>query len=266
MQLIFLKGQFKQLYQKYFRLLIIFSVILLTTYLLGIQLLLQISAAGVTLTVSPSSQAVSTTANITLSFVPATVMANGSTITVKWLSDYTGGASLTNPDITVTKTGDANFTSASSGSFTSTGFVITLTTAGSLNTTNAFSIVIGGVNKLTSPASAGNYLFSIFTSVSDYGGVLQYVGNANQVLVTAFVPTVLTFAIRTSDDTADLPPGSGSGPRACNMGTLVIDTTPAGPATNACQYRLRIGTNAGGGFTAQYSSTSADTTGGGFQR
>ena len=251
---------------RFFRSTALLVILLLISYFLGVHVILRIFAAGVTLTVTPSSQAVSTTANITLNFVPATGMVNGSTITVRFPVTYTGGAALTNGDIAVTKVGDANYTSAVSSNFTGTGFLITLTTAGTLDTTNDFEIVIGNANQLTTPSDAGNYTLNIVTSAGDYGAVLQYVGNANQVLVTALVPTALTFTIRNSADTADLPPGTSPGPRICDMGELIIDTTPAGPATNACQYRLRIGTNAVGGFTAQYSSNSADTTGGGFER
>jgi hypothetical protein len=222
----------------------------------------RVSAAGVTLTVTPSSQAVSTAASVVLSFTPATTMANGSTINVAFSSSYTQTPStLTNSDVVVTKTGDANFTSATSSGFSSTGFKITLTTGGNLNTSSAFTITMNGGNKLQTPSSAGNYTFSVYTSVGDQGAVLQYVGNANQVQITATVTPLLSLALRNTADTADLTPGTTSGVRACGMGILAINTTPTGPSTNACQYRIKATTNSASGMTLQYTSTSAHASG-----
>ncbi len=186
-----------------------------------------VEAAGVNLNLSPSEQSVATVGNIVLTFTPDTSLVDGSTITVDYPSDYTG--SLTDADVDVTGT---NITSSTESAFSSTGFVSTLTTTGSVST--PVTITIGGTNQLTSPASAGNYSFSIVTSQNDYASTLQYVGDANDVEVRAFVPTNLSFVIRNTADTADT--------NVCDMGT--ITTTNVGD----CSYRLKVGTNADGGY------------------
>jgi len=203
-----------------------------------IQSNLIVNAAGVNVTLSPSAQAVSTTANIALTFTPATGLTNSSTIIVSYPSTYIATPStLTNTDITVTKTGDANFTSALESGFTTTGFTITLTTGGTLNTSSAFVITIGGggTNKLQSPAAASNNAFTISTSAGDFGGVLQYVGQANVVQVRAKINPSLSFVIRNSTDTANT--------NTCDFGT--VDTS----AVYTCSYRLKVGTNAANGYT-----------------
>ena len=109
----------KQIIQKFLSAIIAFALI----FGIFIENPLKVNAAGVALTISPSAQAVSTTANITLTFTPATGLTNASTISVSFPSTYTQTPStLTNTDITVTKTGDANFTSAVESGFTTTGF------------------------------------------------------------------------------------------------------------------------------------------------
>jgi hypothetical protein len=197
-----------------------------------------VNAAGVNLTITPSAQAVSTTANIALSFIPATGLTNSSTIVVSYPSTYTPiPATLTATDITVTKTGDANFTSAVESGFTATGFTVTLTTAGTLNTSSAFVITIGGggTNKLRTPAAASNNAFTVSTSAGDFGGALQYVGQANVVQVRAKINPTLSFVIRDSGDTANT--------NTCDFGT--VDTS----AVYTCAYRLKVGTNAANGYT-----------------
>lgn len=197
-------------------------------------------AAGVNVTISPSEVATADNTNKIVSFTPATAMTNGSTITVTYDTAYNDSA-LTNGDISITKTGDANFTSgAPVVNTTNNTITITLTTSGTLDTTNGFAITIGNTNKLVAPGTAGNYTFSVTTSAGDYGAVLQYVGDDNDVTVTATVTPVLTFAIRTSDDTGDT--------NVCNLGTLTLT------AVNTCAYRLKIGTNSASGYTVQITS------------
>lgn len=186
---------------------------------------LKATAAGITPTVTPSSQTVSTSSNVTLSFTPVTPITTGSTIIVGIPSGYTGGAALTTSDISVTGT---NITSTVSSGFSATGFTSTLTT--SANVTTAVTIVIGGTNKLSSPAAAGNYAFTVTTSVGDSGANFQYVGQANVVLVRAVVPVSLSFAIRNSADTANT--------NTCDMGTLSV------ASIGSCSYRLKVGSNA----------------------
>jgi len=199
-------------------------------------------AAGLTTTLTPSAQSVSINGNVVLTFTPVTAVTNGSTITVAFPAGYTGGAALTNADVTVTGT---NITTSTESGFTATGFTSTLTT--SANVTTPITITIGGTNKLTSPVTAGNYAFLVNTSVGDTGGVFQYVGKANVVQVRAFVPTTLSFAIRNATDTANI--------NTCDLGTLTT------AAIGTCSYRLKVGTNASNGYTVSVATSGGLTNG-----
>ena len=224
----------KQITKKFLSAVMAFAMI----FGIFIETSLNVNAAGVALTLTPSTQAVSTTANIALTFTPATALVNNSTVLVSYPSTYTATpAALTTADILVTKTGDPNFTLAIESGFTSTGFTMTLTTTGSLNTPSAVVVTIGGtgVNKLQSPAAASNNAFTISTSTGDFGGALQYVGQANVVQVRARINPSLSFVIRNSTDTANT--------NICDFGT--VDTS----AVYTCAYRLKVGTNAANGYT-----------------
>lgn len=204
---------------------------------------IQTQAAGITPTVTPNTQTVSTNANVTLVFTPVTPITNGSTIIVSFPAGYTGGAALTNADVATTGT---NITSTVESAFTATSFTSTLTT--SANVTTAVTIVIGATNRLTSPVTAGNYPFSVTTSVGDSGANFQYVGQANVVQVRALVPVSLSFVIRNTADTANT--------NICDMGTLSV------AAVGTCSYRLKVGANA-----ASYAvsvATSGDFTNGSY--
>ena len=221
----------------------------------------QVRAAGVqNMTVTLSVATVSTQTVMTVNFTPtanvATSFTTSSVIAISWTaSTFTGGASLLNGDITVTKPGDGGFTSATASGFSATGFNITITTSTALNSTNAFNIVIGATNKLTNPATAQNISVSFSTSggtnsTTDFGSGIASVGNANKVLVTANVLSTLSFDIRTAADAA-----FGSFPAACSLGNLSTTTV------NFCQYRLKTATNAASGFTVQYLASGAMTSG-----
>jgi hypothetical protein len=201
---------------------------------------ISVQAAGITTTVTPSSQVVSSSANIVLSFTPATPITNGSTITIITPTGYTGFSTLVDADVAVTGT---NITS-STETFANPNITSTLTT--SANVTTPVTITISNA-KLTTASTAGNYSFGIITSVGDFGAVLQYVGQANVVNVTGIVAPTLSFVIRNATDTANT--------NVCNLGTLT--TT----AVNDCQYRLKIGTNAQNGYVVQSVTTGNFTNG-----
>lgn len=209
--------------------------------------LFRVSAAGLPdLAVSPSDAAVSAYPNpVTVSFTPATVMANNSQIIVSYASAY-GDTSLVTGDITVTKTGDANFTSAAITLGTDS-FTATLTTAGNLDITNDFQISISNASShFQMPVTAGNYSWSVITKTSstgdtlDYGAILQYVGDDNDVFVTASVNPVLAFAIRNDTNTGDT--------NICPLGTLSLT------GVNTCSYYLKVATNAEDGYTVNVAS------------
>lgn len=71
----------------------------------------------------------------------------------------------------------------------------------------------------------------------DYGALLYYLGGGNDVLVTATVPSTLSFAIVSST-------ALGVPKNDCALGSLTSG------AVSPCDYRLKISTNASGGFTS----------------
>lgn len=191
-------------------------------------------AAGVVVTVTPSASAVSTAGTITLAF-PALAVPAAGTIQVYRNTGYTGTAAFALSTGTVSATGTVS-TSGTENSQTLT--IGTATTAGTLTIT---------VTGLTSPATAGNYAWKIFTSAGDYGANFQYVGQANVVQVRARVPLSLAFAIR---DTTDL-----TNTNICDMGDLTTS------AVGFCEYRLKVTTNAQAGYTINVVTTGNLTNG-----
>ncbi len=88
-----------------------------------------------------------------------------------------------------------------------------------------------------------NISVAILTSGTnvDYGALLYYIGGGNDVLVTATVPSTLSFAI--VDALALTTPENN-----CALGTLTTGLVAT------CDYRLKISTNAAGGFTSTIDS------------
>ena len=215
-----------------------------------------VRAAGVSVTLGTASMAISTAYNSTVSFVPGTALSTGATVTLYYPSAYTD-TSLVLGDVTLTKTGDANFTSAvtvvSTGSDTAT---FTLTTSAPTDTSNPFIITFANSHLLTSGTGA-NYTFAVTTDNlaggGDYGAALQYVGNTNQVKVTAIVKPILTFAIRNTADSAEQ--ATVSGLKTCALGVLTTTTV------STCDYRLKVGTNSVSGYTISYISDTNLTNG-----
>lgn len=188
--------------------------------------------------------AIGATDAITIRFTPQTGVSNNGVITV---------ASLASGDLT--PGGGCSGTPTLAGSPIASGTQNpTLVITGLTCTTSAATIAIAA-GRLNTDTNAGNVTISI-TTPTDEGAIMYYIGNANQVNVTGSVAPILTLAIRNSTDTADQTPGSGSGPRVCNMGVLAPNVTPTSPSTNACEYRLRFSTNAANGLTLSYTSSS----------
>jgi hypothetical protein len=105
-------------------------------------------------------------------------------------------------------------------------------------TAGAKTLVIAD-GQLESSATPGNYNIVVMTS-AEVGLGMLYVGDDNDVLVTAMVTPTLSFIIRNTGDTADT--------NECPLGIL----TTSSVAT--CSYRLAVATNASGGFQVQINS------------
>ncbi len=193
------------------------------------------NAAGVAVTVAPSTSAVSTAGSVDVTFTTSSIVPIGGTIQItRPTAGYTGTAALA-----VSAGAIGATTNSTSGSESiSVATVTTAIPAGALTVT---------VSGLTSAATAGNYSFKAYTSAGDYGANFQYVGQANVVAVRARVPLTLSFAIRNAADTADT--------NICDLGDLTT------AAIGNCEYRLKVTTNARTGYTVNV-NTSGDLTNG----
>ena len=209
-----------------------------------------VHGATVAVTLNNTSVANGDTADKIITFTPSTALINNSKVYVYYPSSYTD-TSLVAGDVTIVKTGDANFTSgAKSMDLTNNVITITLTTGGTLDTSNPFIITIGNAHLVASSSGGVNYSFGIATDnlsgAGDVGATLQYVGTLNKVQVTAIVPPVLTFAIRNSADSAEQ--STAGTQKVCNLGVLSLT------AVSSCAYRLKVTTNANSGYTISYNS------------
>jgi hypothetical protein len=192
-------------------------------------------AAGVPITVAPSTATPSVGTTPALTFTTTAVVPIGGTIQVtRPTTAYTGTAALA---VSAGAIG-ATTNTVSGTESVSTATVTTAIPAGALTVT---------VSGLTSSATASNNSFKVYTSAGDYGANFQYVGAANVVAVRARVPLVLSFAIRNTTDTADT--------NICDLGDLT--TTAIGN----CEYRLKVTTNAKAGYTINV-NTSGNLTNG----
>lgn len=205
-------------------------VLSLTAVCIGFQA----HASGVNVTLTPSS---SSNANVStfvdMQWQPSGLYATGTVLQVDLSPGFSSVDFLVGSTTNIGNGGVAQVTATSV-----TQVLLTVVTS-----TNSFAASSSLAVPVTFDATPQNYSFSILTSSStdpstptDFGSALFYANGGNQVTVTAAVPATLSFAIRTADDTANT--------NSCALGVLST------AATSTCSYRLRISTNAAGGFTA----------------
>ena len=204
-----------------------------------------VKAASLTdVTVSLSPDTTSTATTMTITFTPNTPLSNGAVLEVTYDDSFTGGASLTDADITVTGT---NITSTVESDFADGYFKSVLTT--SADVTTPVTITVGDTNKLTTPSSAGNYNVSITAdtdgtgSTYDTGAGLAYVANDNDVTVTAVVPPVIDMEIYEAN--------SSTMTNSCKLGVLSLNKV------NSCSYDVAGATNNSTGMTVKVTSDGA---------
>lgn len=193
------------------------------------------------ISVTPASNAVSTSTNVTVAFSVNTAFTAGTLVTVAYDTAFTGGASLTNADIAVT-----------GSTCTASGFAAGyfLLTCGVATTGTSISIVIGGTNKLTTPATQGNYNFSVVTDIGgtgstfDSGAGLAYIARENEVEVTAVVAPVIDLELY-QQNSSTLLANTAPNPNSCALGVLTIATV------NSCIYDIGYGTNNSTGMTVR---------------
>lgn len=226
---------------------IVFSPLLLST--------VKVKAASLTdVTVTPASTAISTSANVTVTFTPNTAITNNTVLIFTYdggTANFDGGAALTNADIAITGT---NISSKTCTGFIAGYFRCTLTTGGSVTT--LVTAVIGGTNKLTTPDAAGNYSWSVSADIGgagttfDGGAGLAYIADENDVDIRAYVPPVLALDLYQTNTNTLL-----SNPNTCNLGVLSFN------AVNTCSYDIGVGTNNASGATIRMTSDGQFTNG-----
>jgi len=216
--------------------------ILIIGVLLAVNLFVyqeQVNAAGVSVDVTAPSNAefdASTDTDVTFDYTTsATEFASADTITViisPAVASAVADCASPTTDLDDDSTPDGAF-----GSLTTTGAVYTLTAA----TTQANSGDAEMCLNFQVDTVAGIYSIALYDdNDNDYGAALIYVGDDNDVTVTAQVQPTLSFAIRNSADTSDT--------NACDLG--VLDTA----SVDTCLYRLKPATNAASGYTVQINS------------
>lgn len=158
---------------------------------------------------------------------------SGETITIYHPTGWTFANNCSTPTTQVGLDGTGSAVIDGSGDYV---YTFNDATAGIGNSGLEFCI------NVTADANAGNVAVDISDSqvANDFGSVLLYNGNDNDVLVTADVGVSLTFAIRTNDDTTDT--------NACDLGTLTT------AAVGSCSYRLKVSTNASDGYLVRINS------------
>ncbi len=199
-----------------------------------------VGAIGLTLT--PNAVAISSDTDIVAHWVPSGEMPVSGTAAV----DFPAGFTLADTCSVPTTDADSDSIMDGSATITTDGFgnpryLYTFTAP----TTTASVTGLDFCIHVTAPATAGNYEVDAYDSLGGFGSAPIYVGSENQVNILATVDTVLTFVIRTSDDTADLGNvgGSSVGPNLCDLGSL------SDSGVQECAYRLKVTTNATSGYT-----------------
>lgn len=180
---------------------------------------------------TPPELAISTADEYYYSYVAsATEFAATNTITITVPSGFTSVAAC------AVSTTDADGDATPDGSVSVVGNTVTYTFSAA--TTDAATTGVEICFAGTSPSSVGNYSVNHSdTNDNDSGAALIYVGDDNDVNVTATVPTTLTLSIKEATTTADT--------NACALGVL----NPTG--INTCAYRVASGTNSANGLTVR---------------
>jgi hypothetical protein len=203
-------------------------------------------AAGLTVGVAFSdSETTSAETRVVVTFTPITSLASGY---IKiYLGPNTTGAEFTDgdtdqtgADIACTQTG-STFGSGAYAAATATVPILYSMSVASGGNTNAVSCTVGGgaTDGPNLPNVADGYSVAVITN-ADSGAGVGYVGNANDITVSATVLPNLALTIDNADATSCI---TTSGVTACNLG---IVTTAA---INSGNYDVNVGTNAASGAT-----------------
>lgn len=198
---------------------------------------LSITGTGIT----ANSSAINAAITPTINFTPATAIGATDQLVVT-LNGTITSASLASADVTVGGGCSGTVTIAGSPIAISTSNPV-LTITGVTCTAATPATVVVAASRLAASATAGNYGIFV-TSPADTGAFFYYVGDENDVQINATVDSVLSFVIRNTADNADQPNvgGGAVGPNLCDLGNL------SAGGVQTCSYRLKVATNASGGY------------------
>ncbi|MEI6462455.1 MAG: hypothetical protein WCO33_02180 [bacterium] len=197
------------------------------------------SISGTGITSGASATGASLTPTVTFTITNAVAPAD--TVVIALNGTINSAGAIAQADVTAGGT--------CSGSVTMT--TITISTANPVLSMTGLTCTVGSgtiavaASKLVSSATGGNYSI-VITTAADYGAFLYYVGNTNQVKVTATVTPTLSFAIRNTADSAEQ--ATVGGLKTCVLGVLTT------AAVGTCSYRLKVSTNAASGYTVSFAS------------
>ncbi|MEI6462457.1 MAG: hypothetical protein WCO33_02190 [bacterium] len=205
---------------------------------------MSITGTGITAGASATGASLTPTVNFTIT----NAVAPADTVVIALNGMVNSVAAIAQADVTAGGT--------CSGSVTMT--TITISTNNPVLSMTGLTCTVGGgtitvaAGRVVSLATGGNYSI-VITTAADYGAFLYYVGNTNQVKVTATVTPTLSFAIRNTADSAEQ--ATVGGLKTCVLGVLTT------AAVGTCSYRLKVSTNAASGYTVSYNSDTRLTNG-----
>jgi len=186
--------------------------------------------------------ATSASDDVFFTYKPDSDYATNDTMTLTFPSGYTVSTNcLTASGDTIDADGDDD----NDGTAAVAGQVYTYTFSSS--TTTGASNGVEFCVRVTAPATASNQAVKIYGTDADveFGAALIYIGDKNDVTVTASVEVVLSFEIRNAADNGYT--------NSCSLGTLTT------AAKASCDYRLKVRTNASDGYLV-YFQTDGDLT------
>jgi hypothetical protein len=210
-------------------------------------------AAALT-TVTGGSYAVGATAQITVDFNVVTTINTGKVIEVMMDSTAIASGTVTTANVTVTRLSGSGTIGTWTIDTSTTGYVratagaaVSLTAAGN----DVVRVTIGGATaptQYTLTATAGNYNVSVATT-DDTGAGLVYIGDENDVNVTATVPPTIDMELYANNTDGTLQPGN---PNTCSIGVLTLSTV------KTCAYWIGSATNSASGVTVRVQDTGAN--------
>ncbi len=205
-----------------------------------------------------ANEATSASDDIEVWFDTPTDITADSLIYIIYDSLFTGGSSLTLTDISLSCDDDGETGGTSTGmtalglTTAENGYLVLDVNTDTCTEWIQVDIHGGNGNHLTNPGSAGNYSWAVLTDVSgdglddDSGATLAYVGDDNDVNITATVPPTIDMELFQQNSDTEL-----TDTNACPLGVLSLNQV------NTCIYDIGTGTNNASGVSIYITSDGA---------